>query len=163
MTKHFDTQAPFVGVVMERAESLGGAKALSLSVATPAGFVEVDITRKDTTLSFIWGGILYRRVIDRAYKRAFAVTVAKRFAMETLSNPSAAAELFCNACGWQGSSLDEILDEVPTYACPVCSRPILETAYQKPSGITWVDSGPVVPAVNASDCSLCSRSTTEGA
>lgn len=70
MTKHFDTQAPFVGVVMERAESLGGAKALSLSVATPAGFVEVDITRKDTTLSFIWGGILYRRVIDRAYKRA---------------------------------------------------------------------------------------------
>ncbi|HNT78177.1 MAG TPA: hypothetical protein PKH77_24450 [Anaerolineae bacterium] len=125
MTTIFDKQSPFVGVVMERA-AMGGVNAPSLSVATPAGFVEVDITRKDTTLSFIWGGILYQRVIDRSYKRAFAVTVAKRFSTEIVSNPTAASELFCNACGWQGNSLDEILDEVPTYACPVCSRPIME-------------------------------------
>lgn len=163
MTKHFDMQVPFDGVVMVREESTGGYKAMALSVATPAGFVEVDITRKDTTLSIVWGGILHRRTIERAYKRSFAVTLAKRFAAEIVSTPTAVADLFCNACGWRGSSLDEILDEVPTFACPVCSRPILETEYQKPSGITWVDSGPVASAVNASDCSLCSRSTTEGA
>lgn len=163
MTKYFYMQVPLDGVVMVREESAGGYRTMALSVATPVGFVEVDITRKDTTLSIVWGGVLHRRTIERAYKRSFAVTLAKRFAAEIVSTPTAASELFCNACGWQGSSADEIMTEVPTFACPVCSRPILEAENQEPSGITWVDSGPVVPAVNASDCSICSRSTTEGA
>lgn len=162
MTKYFDMQVPLDGVVMVREDSAGGYKTMALSVATGFGFVEVDITRKDTTLSFIWGGTLYRRTIERAYKRAFAVTLAKRFSVEIVFE-TAAPELFCNACGWRGSSADEIMTEVPTYACPVCSRPILEAEQQNPSGITWVDSGPVVPAVNASACPVCSRSTTEGA
>lgn len=87
MATYFDTQVPFEGVVMERAGSMDGAKAMALSVATAAGFVEVDITRKDTTLVIVWGGILYRRTIDRSYRRAFAVTLAKRFATEIAGRP----------------------------------------------------------------------------
>lgn len=120
MSKHFDAQVPIDGVVMVREESMGGYRTMALSVATPVGFVEVDITKKDTTLSIVWGGSLHRRTIDRVHTRAYAITLAKRFAREIVSTPTAAPDL---------------------------------------SRITWVDSGPVVPAVNASDCSVCARST----